>query len=250
MFSYTVFKNAVKSNYFLWIVVTLTTTIFLSATIFAVENLTSNGATIPGADGNVFSLLDQTFFSMIGILIPLIYIVVVSNKLISKEVDNGSMAFTLTTPLGRTRLILSRLLFLFTSIVLMFTIITIGGLAVASTLSIDFDTRTMLGLMVNLFFLELAFSGITILTSSIFNKSSLSLGIGAGVTLGMFLLSTIASLASDLEGLKYLTLIQFYDVTGIINDSSNQLNNVVLLVVFVALSFIGVLVFRKKNLPL
>jgi len=250
MFSYTVFKHAVKSNYFLWLIVTLTTTIFLSATIFAVESLTSDGASLPGADGNVFSLLDQTFFSMIGILIPLIYIVVVSNKLISKEVDNGSMAFTLTTPVGRTRLIFSRLLFLVTSIVMMFVVITLGGLAAASTLSIDFDSGTMLNLMINLLLLELSFAGITILMSSIFNKSSLSLGLGAGLTLGMFLLSTIASLATDLEPLKYLSLVQFYDVNGIINNSENQINMIVLVVVFITLSFIGIQVFRKKNLPL
>jgi ABC-2 type transport system permease protein len=250
MFSVTVFKHAVKSNYFLWLIVTLTTTIFLSATIFAVESLSSNGATLPGADGNIFSLLDQTFFSMIGILLPLIYIVVVSNKIISKEVDNGSMAFTLTTPIGRTRLFFSRLIFLFVSIVVMFAVITLGGLAAASTLSIDFDSGTMINLMMSLLFLELAFSGITILMSSIFNKSSLSIGIGAGLTLGMFLLSTIASLATDLEPLKYLSLVQFYDVNGIINQSESQMNIIVLGVVFVSLSSIGIQVFRKKNLPL
>ena len=250
MFSYTVFKHALKSNYFLWLIVTLTTTIFLSATIFAVESLTSDGASLPGADGNIFSLLNQTFFSMIGILLPLIYIVVVSNKVISKEVDNGSMAFTMTSPVGRTRLIFSRLLFLFISIVTMFTIITIGGLAAASTLSINFDSGTMLKLMLNLLFLELSFAGITILMSSIFNKSSLSLGLGAGLTLGMFLVSTIASLATDLEPLKYLSLVQFYDVNGIINNSENQINIIILVVVFTTLSFIGIQVFRKKNLPL
>jgi ABC-2 type transport system permease protein len=108
----------------------------------------------------------------------------------------------------------------------------------------------MLNLMINLLFLELSFAGITILMSSIFNKSSLSLGLGAGLTLGMFLLSTIASLATDLEPLKYLSLVQFYDVNGIINNSENQINMIVLVVVFITLSFIGIQVFRKKNLPL
>ena len=251
MFSFTIFKKAIKANYFLWSIVTLTTTLFLSTTLFAVNNLSSSGATLPGANGNIFVLLDQTFFSMIGILLPLIYVVVVSNKLVAKEVDNGSLAFTLTTPVGRTRLIVSRALFLFLFITLMFVILTAVGVTTANVLGIDYELSTMLQLMSGLYFLELAFAGVAFLTSCIFNKTSLSLGLGVGITLGMFLLSTIGNLASELEGLKYLSFIQFYNVPSIIANNTNHLSNcMVLFILFAGLSSVGIQIFLKKNLPL
>lgn len=250
MFSLTIFKQAIRTNYFIWLVVTMTTTVFLITTIFAVESLSASGATLPNSDGNFFSLLDQTFFSMIGILIPLIYIVVVSNRIISKEVDNGSMAFALTTPIGRTKLIMTRIIFILTSIFVMFAIITLGGLAALSTLSNQVEMRTFIDLMINLLSLELSFAGVAILMTSIFNKSSVSLGLGSGLTLGMFLISILSTISSDLESLKYFSLIQFYNVKEIISDSLNLTNNIILLLVFLALALIATQVFKNKNLPL
>lgn len=153
MFSWTVFKNAWKSNFLLWLVVTFATTAFLCATMVAVDRLIASNSSIPGG-GNVFSLLDQTFFSMMGILLPLIYAVVVSNRLIAKDVDNGSMAFTLTTPVGRTRLILSRMAFLILSLAGMFGMMTLGGWLAASSLGIDLNADILVKLMLNLLFLE------------------------------------------------------------------------------------------------
>lgn len=251
MFSWTIFIKTLQSNLFLWMVVTFATTLFFNATIFAVDNLTSSGLTPPGDLTDSLSLLDQTFFSMIGILLPLIYIVVVSNRLIAKEVDQGSLAFVLTTQVSRETLIFTRGLFLFLSISAMMLILSLTGSATFQTLTMDVDLEVYGQIMFGLYALELSFAGINFLTSSLFNKTSLSIGFGAGISLGMFLLSTLSSLTSDLEPLRQFTLNQFFQVETIISGEANSLLNFsILLSVFVCLSLFGFQIFRKKNLPL
>ena len=251
MFSWTIFIKTLKSNLFLWTVVTFATTLFFSATIFAVDSLTSSGVTTPGALTDPLSLLDQTFFSMIGVLLPLIFIVVVSNRLIAKEVDDGSLAFVLTTQVSRDTLIFTRGFFLFISISAMMVILSLTGLVTFQTLSMDIDLEVYGQIMFGLYALELSFAGINFLTSSLFNKTSLSVGFGAGISLGMFLLSTISGLTSDLELLRQFTLNQFFQVKTIISAEANSLLNFsILFSVFVCLSLFSFQIFRKKNLPL
>jgi hypothetical protein len=115
----------------------------------------------------------------------------------------------------------------------------------------DVDLEVYGQIMFGLYALELSFAGINFLTSSLFNKTSLSIGFGAGISLGMFLLSTLSSLTSDLEPLRQFTLNQFFQVETIISGEANSLLNFsILLSVFVCLSLFGFQIFRKKNLPL
>lgn len=251
MFSLTIFIKALKSNLFLWAVVTVATTLFFNATIFAVDNLTLSSIAPPGELADILSLLNQTFFSMIGVLLPLIYIVVVSNRLIAKEVDQGSLAFVLTTQVSRETLIFTRGFFLFLSISAMMLILSLTGSATFQTLSMNVDLEVYGQIMLGLYALELSFAGINFITSSFFNKTSLSIGFGAGISLGMFLLSTLSSLTSDLEPLRQFTLNQFYQVNAIISGDANSLLNFFILVsVYLCLSLFGFQIFRKKNLPL
>jgi ABC-2 type transport system permease protein len=188
---------------------------------------------------------------MIGVLLPLIFIVVVSNRLIAKEVDDGSLAFVLTTQVSRDTLIFTRGFFLFISISAMMVILSLTGLVTFQILSMDIDLEVYGQIMFGLYALELSFAGINFLTSSLFNKTSLSVGFGAGISLGMFLLSTISGLTSDLELLRLFTLNQFFQVKTIISAETNSLLNFsILFSVFVCLSLFSFQIFRKKNLPL
>jgi hypothetical protein len=129
--------------------------------------------------------------------------------------------------------------------------LSLTGLATFQTLSMDVDLEVYGQIMFGLYALELSFAGINFLASSLFNKTSLSIGFGAGISLGMFLLSTLSSLTSDLEPLRQLTLNQFFQVETIISgEANNLLNFSILLSVFVCLSLFSFQIFRKRNLPL
>ena len=251
MFSWTLFKQALKSNFTLWFVITLVTTLFFNATLFAANNLADSGNTIPGAELGILSLLDQTFFSMIGLLLPLIYTISTSNQLLASEVDHGSLAFVLTTPSSRRQIFISRGIYLFLSLTMMFTILTVSGVFFANALAIDYQPEVLVQLMVNLYLLELSFASITYFSSAFFNKSSYSIGFGGGLTLGMFLMHTIGSLSSELTDLKSVSLVQFFDVSSIIENQEIAISHIaILLMVSSFITVLGYRVFNKKNLPL
>ena len=56
--------------------------------------------------------LAHYFYGFIIIVFPLIYIVLISNRLIAKHVDTGSMAYLLTTPNTRVRVAFTQAMYL------------------------------------------------------------------------------------------------------------------------------------------
>lgn len=65
---------------------------------------------------------------MLATLLPLIFIIIVANSLVASEVDRGSMAYTLSTPTTRKTVILTKAVFLISSLIIMFTIVTGAGI--------------------------------------------------------------------------------------------------------------------------
>ena len=62
-----------------------------------------------------FSMLDMTrsmlftiFYGMMTTILPGIYVLVTANKLISSQVDRGSMAYILATPTKRTTVVVTQ----------------------------------------------------------------------------------------------------------------------------------------------
>lgn len=66
--------------------------------------------------------LSSYLFGFIYLMFPVIYIVAVSNNLVAKHVDSGSMAYLLTTPHTRVKLILTQGIFLISTLCLMMLI--------------------------------------------------------------------------------------------------------------------------------
>lgn len=144
MFNKAVFKQTVKANRVLWTIVTAVLTLILVLIIFqfdptemqqlmntlqgagigseiAGDSLLSNSITILG-------ILSQSFYSMIAIIIILVFIIITANSLIAGEVDRGSMAYTLSTPIKRTSVIFTKATYLISSLFFMILIFTISGI--------------------------------------------------------------------------------------------------------------------------
>ena len=140
MFSKPIFKQSVRSNGLLWLVITLVACALLSNFIirFDPEDFnalssaaegTSFGSVLSGFDSILGTL--ETFYKMIAILFGLVYIIFSANNLVVNEVDSGSMAYTLSTPIRRSTVIFTKMFYMIGSIVLMFAILTGVGLGVS-----------------------------------------------------------------------------------------------------------------------
>ena len=133
MFSKTIFKQTLKSNYKLWLLFTVIMCT-LSGMIMAVYDPqtisslmgslegTALGEMAGGMMGNMTTLLGMlgnSFYSMIGVMLSIVYIIITANSLVAAQVDRGSMAYTLSTPIKRIKVVATQAVYLITAIVAM-----------------------------------------------------------------------------------------------------------------------------------
>lgn len=133
MFSKTIFKQTLKSNYKLWLLFTVIMCT-LSGMIMAVYDPqtisslmgslegTALGEMAGGIVGNMTTLLGMlgnSFYSMIGVMLSIVYIIITANSLVASQVDRGSMAYTLSTPIKRIKVVATQAIYLITALVAM-----------------------------------------------------------------------------------------------------------------------------------
>ncbi|MFA5629787.1 MAG: ABC transporter permease subunit, partial [Dehalococcoidales bacterium] len=162
-------------------------------------------------------LTGSIFFKIAGLLLPVIYIIMVSNSLIAGQVDSGSMAYILSTPTKRNAVTLTQMAFLVSSLFLMCLLTTATGLASLAIIgSSSLSYTEMLLLNVGSFFTMFAFSGICFFASAWFNRSKHAMAAGGGLSM-YFLVATILGLfgSSAMPGLVRMDTMNIFNYTTI-----------------------------------
>lgn len=182
MFSKTIFKQTCKANFKLWLIITLITSVFcvILVAVFEPETISNLTEMIKGTplenileEQTFLGMLAQTFYSIHGVILPIIFIIITANSLIASQVDRGSMAYLLSTPIKRSAVVGTQAVYLITSILVMLIIFTIVGLFSIHLFQGDIDVSITDFLLLNLglFLLMFAISSISFLFSCIFNLS-------------------------------------------------------------------------------
>jgi ABC-2 type transport system permease protein len=76
-------------------------------------------------------LMASGYYAMLGLIMPLVYVVITANSLVALQIDRGSMAYTLSTPITRVRVVFTQAAYLIVALLAMFTVVTASGLAVS-----------------------------------------------------------------------------------------------------------------------
>ena len=261
MFNATIFKQTLKANLKLWMIFTVITSVMLAVMIAVFEPTTIAGMTnmVEGTaladmlQNTTFNgMLASTFYSLHGVLLPLIFIIMTANSLIASQIDRGSMAYILSTPIKRSTVVRTQALYLITALIMMFAIVTGVGLAAIQIFQNDVDISISDFLLLNLglFLLMFATSGISFFFSCFFNLSKNSLALGAGIPLAFFLFHLMAQISESLEGIKYVSMNTLFDTNAILNGDSITIPFIILVVVGIILYGLGIRVFQRKDLPL
>jgi ABC-2 type transport system permease protein len=144
MLSRPVFWQSIRSHYVLWVICTVVLTAMLSL-IAAFHDPSTLSSLVEAFEdtpmaaevgdrldlfGSLLGILAQTIYGFSGLMIGMVYVVVTANGLVASEVDRGSMAYTLSTPINRTSVVLTKAVYLVVSIILMCVII--GGVGAAT----------------------------------------------------------------------------------------------------------------------
>ncbi len=203
-------------------------------------------------DYSLVGFISGYLYGFIMVIFPMIYIIIVGNRLIASFVDSGSMAYILSTPNTRRKIAITQAFYLFISVTLL--IITISLLAVAISLLMFpglFDFQKFFYINLGLIGYNFLISSIVFLSSSIFNETRFSLAFGAGIPIGFFVINMLAGASPDFDFVKYFTALTLYDANEwILGGSIILVNSLIFLILGTLFYGLAVYLFSKKDLPL
>lgn len=314
IFSVPLLKQSIKSNLSLWLILSIGTALIFIIVNIAIgtkkvfSTIDMNIVSQYVADENmqwlqILGLLDTMGFKLsqiqimsqldlnaimsdlvykiAGVLLPMIYVIIAGNKLIASQVNDGSMAYVLSTPTARKKVVRTQWFFLATSLIGMYIIITIGAFVsgiIGNTITGAMPTSTYT-LRTVLFCLSsfcaiFCLMGVCFCASSVFNKSNMSIAIGGGACVLAFIFCVLGLFANDafvavgvgvseMNFFNYLTVFSLIDTDSLSNfcKAATRFKNVqisydwiwkdgIAFLMGVGLSIFGSVWFCKKDLPL
>lgn len=208
-------------------------------------------------------IVGSIFYKLAGLLLPIIYMIMASNNLISGQVDSGSMAYVLSTSIKRKTVAFTQAVYLVGSLLAMFLLTTATGcvcLAIVGT-DIGLTYGKLLLLNFGAFLVLFALSGLNFFTSCYFDRSKRSMAIGGGLSifalvaamLGLFGSPVIPKVVrlDSLNYFNYTTIISMFDVVSIMDGTTVFSWKFAILAALGLIGLIaGSLKFTKKDLPL
>ena len=230
------------------------------------------------------SVLNELIYKIAGVLLPMIYTMIVANKLIAAQVSDGSMAYILSTPTNRKTVVRTQYIFLIASLLAMYTVIFVAAFSTeaignAIEMAKNPDAQSSWNpvstplLCLGSFLAMFALGGIAFGASAFFNKSSNSVTVGGGACIISFLCCILGLFGNEVFvavgiGVKAMYFFNYLSIFTLIDSTSmNAFAKAVcgfeaqisfnwiwelgiLLVIGAVTAFIGGRHFIRKDLPL
>lgn len=296
MISKPLMKQSIKANWVLWLATTLVVCIIIAilkivlatskAAYFEINMdaiapfvvaLLKQGLTIEdllqtmGLDGNLLQnmqgmdmnkMMNDMFYNLAGVIIPMLYVVIVSNNLVASQVDRGSMAFVLSTPIKRSTVVVTQSAYLIISLASMFLLTFLTDIVVSVIVGLPMNYLQIFELNLGLFLLMFALGGISFFFACYFNLAKFSYASSGGLMvffyickiIGMFGDPSFVQAGMGIAGLKafdYMTLISMVNTYSIFNGTTDFIWQYAILFVIGIITFVvGGEIFKRKDLPL
>ena len=264
--SLTLFKYTLKSNWVLLViffgVLTMYMTVMLSmynpedmaGLIAMIESFPEGLRTAFGFDALVTDLtgyLASWLYGMLMIGFPMVYSIILGNRLVARMVDNGSFAYLLSTPNPRVKIIFTQGLYALTSILVLFIVLFgVGVFAAEAMFPGELNIMAFLRLNVTTMLVNMVVMMIAFFFSCLFNETKLSLGFGSGIPIMFLLMNMLGGSAPDLKILADISIFGFYDPIKLVAGEAVWGVNLLYIGVIVVLFAAATLIFNRKRLPL
>ncbi|MCQ2742669.1 MAG: ABC transporter permease [Bacilli bacterium] len=317
LFSASLFKQSLKSNWVLWLIMTLgSAAIFVvinivvgSRNLFTNIDMTKVSAYVKDEEMSwlqvlglletmgfkleriqtmsqidLNAILNDLVYKIAGVLLPMIYVMITANKLIAGQVSDGSMAYVLSTPTNRKKVIATQLNFLMLSVIAMYVVITAAALGSEALAGLIMKLQT--GSQVQKLYFRsflycvasacsmIGLAGICFGASAFFNKSNQSIAVGGGVCVISFIACIMGLFGSKvfvsvgvgvaaMSSFNYASIFTLIDTESMGNFAKHFVYNmdapasfawiwkdVVLLAIGAVGASIGSIKFNHKDLPL
>ena len=264
MINLTLLKREIKSNYKLLLIFVAILTMYVLSIISMFDPEKTNAfdeliKTMPEimkafgmvSAGNTFiQFISSYLYGFITLIFPMIFVIILANKLVAGYVDRGSMAYILATPNKRVKLVLTQALFLWISVAVLIIYVTVLIIASSELMHPGkLDIGKLITMNIVLYMLHIAISGICFFASCISNDTKRSFTIGAGLPIVFYLIQMLANMGGKMENLKYFTLFTLFNADDIIAGKSVAFPILILTSFGIMLYGIGIFIFSKRDLP-
>ncbi|MCD7808123.1 MAG: ABC transporter permease [Erysipelotrichaceae bacterium] len=213
------------------------------------------------------SLMSTMYFTIMGILPMLIFLVVVANSLMVNQVDSGSMAFVLSTPTKRNAVAITHAVYLIVAPFLMIACTCAARVISSFIIYEEVEVTRIIVSYLGMYLLSEAIAGICYAGSCFASLSRDSMAFGGGLTVWFFLASLIGLFGSDslvstgmgveeLSVFNKLTISSLFDIDAISTIGTSSVDDTfiwklgVLFVIAVVCYIAGIVRFKRKDLPL
>jgi ABC-2 type transport system permease protein len=204
--------------------------------------------------GSFETYISGEFYGLLFTLIVSIFCVLIPIQLMAKLVDQGSMAYLLSTPTTRGKVAFTQASVFLTGLILISVITTVCGIAGVHIFIDDvnsFHADKFIQLNVAALALFFALGGISFLVSSLANDEKKALGISGMIIFGFYSLDILGKISDKIDWLKNITIFSLYSPSDIVAGKGDLTLNISSLVLIGLVAFItSVLMFKKRDLPL
>lgn len=202
-----------------------------------------------GVANSLIEWIQIYLYGFIMTLFPLIFMIIMVQRLLTGYVDSGSVANLLSAPNSRGKIIMTQLLAAVLGVLLLMTAVTVVGVSVSELMfEGELDIKKYILLNVSTMLVWLVICGIAFLAACFCNESKYFYTFGAGVPLLFFLLQMISNMGEKLENLKYATIYTLLPAEKIISgEGGYAAEHISLICMAVVLFGIGVLHFKRKD---
>lgn len=189
-------------------------------------------------------------FGFLLLVMPLVFIIILANKLVAKYVDNGSMACLIASPLSRGKIIGTQIFVLVFELFLL--IAFSAGLMIGLSEGMfpgELDIIGLLMVCAGLFCLLFLFAGVNFMCSCIFNDARTAAGIGAGICVVWVLLKMVGDVSDKFSFLQMATPTTLFEIEGLMTPTLESIIFAGILFVSGIICFVvGSIVFCRKDL--
>ncbi len=200
---------------------------------------------------DVTGYLASWLYGLLMLAFPMVYCIILGNKLVAKKVDNGSFAYLLSTPNSRVKIIITQGAYALLSVAALFAaIFGVGVVFCEMMLPGHLDIGAFLVLNVTTMLVNMAVMMISFFFSCLFNSTKMSLSFGAGIPIAFMLMNMLGGVSEKTLFLKDISIYGLYDPLELIKGTSVLGVNLIYISLIVVLFVGAVFIFRRKRLPL
>jgi len=171
---------------------------------------------------------------------------------VAGDFEGKRMDLLLSTSISRVQYVLEKFAFLLILTVLI-TLLAIGtliGLIEYLGLSEEISGNTIFLTLIGSVPMLLVIEGVALIATLFFRNSKVGMGVGFAFVFVSFTLYTMSGFSADLEGLKYASVIKYWDYNSVLFDGVFLVGDFVLLsVVAGALLLVATAVFKLRDIP-